>query len=118
MNRTKISLFHVCLIMRSSRKETNLKGNPKFDKNLKDTENVPIRRGKACLASTEEYFAKEVVPFAPDAWYDKKKMKVGYEIAFNKYFYKYEALRPLSEIANDILALENETKNLLNEIVE
>ncbi len=54
----------------------------------------------------------------PEAWYDKKKMKVGYEIAFNKYFYKYDALRPLSEIAADILALENETEHLLKEIVE
>ncbi len=45
-------------------------------------------------------------------------MKVGYEIAFNKYFYKYEALRPLSEIAADILALNNETENLLKDIVE
>jgi type I restriction enzyme M protein len=58
------------------------------------------------------------VPFTENSWYDKKKMKVGYEIAFNKYFYKYEALRPLSEIAADILALNNETENLLKDIVE
>ena len=66
----------------------------------------------------DEYFAREVLPFAPDAWYDKKKMKVGYEIPFNKYFYKYEELRPLSEISSDILTLQKETVNLLKEIVE
>ncbi|MGB1207034.1 MAG: N-6 DNA methylase [Chitinophagales bacterium] len=87
------------------------KGNPKANKALKDTENVPMK------ISVADYFAREVLPFAPDAWYEKNKMKVGYEIAFNKYFYKYEALRPLSEIAADILALENETEHLLKEIV-
>jgi type I restriction enzyme M protein len=66
----------------------------------------------------DEYFKREVVPFAPDAWYDKTKMKVGYEIAFNKYFYQYQALRPLSEIAADILKLEQETDGLLKEIIE
>jgi len=45
-------------------------------------------------------------------------MKVGYEIAFNKYFYQYETLRPLSNITADIIALENETEHLLKEIVE
>lgn len=90
---------------------TDKKGNPKSDKNLKDTENVPIKE------NIDEYFAREVLPFAENAWYDNKKMKVGYEISFNKYFYKYEALRSLSEIANDILAIENETENLLKEIV-
>ncbi|MEA3443331.1 MAG: class I SAM-dependent DNA methyltransferase [Bacteroidota bacterium] len=87
-------------------------GNPKSDKDLKDTENVPMKE------NIDEYFTREVLPFAENAWYDKKKMKIGYEIPFNKYFYKYEALRPLSEIANDILALQNETENLLKEIVE
>lgn len=94
------------------------KGKPKSDSSLKDTENVPMRSNKACLVATDEYFKREVIPFAPDAWYDKSKMKVGYEIAFNKYFYQYEPLRSLSEIATDILLLEQETENLLKEIVE
>jgi type I restriction enzyme M protein len=88
------------------------KGKPKSDKDLKDSENVPLKE------NIDDYFAREVLPFATDAWYDKKKMKVGYEIAFIKYFYQYEALRPLKDIAADILALENETENLLKEIVE
>lgn len=91
---------------------TDKNGNPKSDKGLKDTENVPMKE------DIDVYFKREVFPFTENAWYDKKEMKVGYEIVFNKYFYKYEALRPLKEIANDILALENETENLLKEIVE
>jgi len=91
---------------------TDKKGNLKSDKELKDSENVPLKE------NIDDYFAREVLPFAPDAWYDKKKMKIGYEIPFNKYFYQYEALRPLDQIAADILALENETENLLKEIVE
>ncbi|PKP18866.1 MAG: SAM-dependent DNA methyltransferase [Bacteroidetes bacterium HGW-Bacteroidetes-23] len=88
------------------------KGKPKSDSSLKDIENVPMKD------SIEAYFKKEVLPFAPDAWYDKTKMKVGYEIAFNKYFYKYEGLRSLTDIAADILLLEQETDGLLKEIIE
>lgn len=87
------------------------KGKPKSDKDLKDTENVPLNE------NINDYFAREVLPFAPDAWYDKKKMKVGYNIPFTKYFYEYEPLRNLEEIENDIMALENETDGLLKEIV-
>jgi type I restriction enzyme M protein len=87
------------------------KGKPKADTSLKDIENVPMKE------SIEEYFKREVLPFALDAWYDKTKMKVGYEIAFNKYFYQYEGLRSLNEIAKDILLLEQETDGLLKEII-
>jgi type I restriction enzyme M protein len=102
------------------------KGKHKSDSSLKDIENVLMRgvgvgRDKVCLVSTlticDEYFKREVLPFAPDAWYDKTKMKVGYEIAFNKYFYQYEGLRSLQDIANDILKLEQETDGLLKEII-
>lgn len=88
------------------------KGKPKSDINLKDIENVPVKE------SIVDYFKREVLPFAPDAWYDKTKMKVGYEIAFNKYFYQYQPLRSLDEIAADIMQLEKETDGLLKEIVE
>lgn len=87
------------------------KGKVKADSSLKDIENVPMKE------SIEVYFKREVLPFAPDAWYDKTKMKVGYEIAFNKYFYKYKGLRPLSDIAKDIVTLEQETDGLLKEII-
>ena len=90
---------------------TDSKGKPKSDSSLKDIENVPMKE------SIADYFKKEVLPFAPDAWYDKTKMKVGYEIAFNKYFYQYEGLRSLKDIAADILLLEQETDGLLKEII-
>ena len=88
------------------------KGKPKSDKELKDTENVPMKE------DIQEYFEREVLPFAPDAWYDKSKMKLGYEISFTKYFYKHEPLRDLADIENDIMQLEKETDGLLKEIVE
>lgn len=91
---------------------TDAKGKPKSDISLKDIENVPMKE------NISEYFKREVLPFAPDAWYDKTKMKVGYEIAFNKYFYQYQPLRSLDAIAADILQLEQETDGLLKEIVE
>jgi len=96
---------------------TDSKGKPKSDSSLKDIENVTMRKDKACLVLCDEYFKREVLPFAPDAWYDKTKMKVGYEIAFNKYFYQYEGLRSLQAIAADILTLEQETDGLLKEII-
>ena len=88
------------------------KGNPKSDSTLKDTENVPMNE------NIDDYFKREVLPFSPNAWYDKAKMKLGYEIAFNKYFYQYEQVRGLDQISKDILALEAETDGLLKEIVE
>lgn len=88
------------------------KGKPVSDPDQKDIENVPMKE------SIDAYFKREVLPFAPDAWYDKGKMKVGYEIAFNKYFYQYQPLRSLADIAADIVQLEKETDGLLKEIVE
>jgi type I restriction enzyme M protein len=87
------------------------KGNPKSDSELKDFEKVPMKE------KIKDYFKKEVLPFAPDAWYDDKKMKVGYEISFTKYFYKHDPLRDLADIEKDIMMLEKETDGLLNEIV-
>jgi type I restriction enzyme M protein len=91
---------------------TDNKGRPKADSSLKDIENVPMKE------PIDNYFKREVLPFAPDAWYDKTKMKVGYEIAFNKYFHQYEGVRSLKDIAADILLLEQETDGLLKEIIE
>jgi type I restriction enzyme M protein len=94
------------------------KGKPTSDSALKDIENVPMQKGIKRSILIDDYFRKEVLPFAADAWYDADKMKLGYEIAFNKYFYQYEGLRPLSSIAADILLLEQETEGLLKEIIE
>jgi type I restriction enzyme M protein len=95
-------------------------GNPKSDSNLRDAENVPLKKGQ--VISTEEdideYMKKEVLPHVPDAWVDHSKTKVGYEINFTKYFYEYKPLRSLKEIRADILALEKETEGMLKEIIE
>jgi len=88
------------------------KGKKQPDSSLRDTENVPLNE------DIDEYFAREVLPFAPDAWIDKKKSKVGYEIPFTRYFYKYEAPKPSAEIMAEILKLEKELNGSLAEIFE
>lgn len=89
------------------------KGNRQPDKDLTDTEQIPINYKGGIKA----FFEKEVLPYAPDAWIDDTKTQIGYEISFTKHFYKPVALRPLAEIKADILALESETDGLLNEIL-
>ena len=86
------------------------KGKTQADSALRDTENVPLTE------DIEEYFAREVLPFAPDAWIDKAKSKVGYEIPFTRYFYKYEAPRPSAEIMAEILEIEKELDGALAEV--
>jgi len=88
------------------------KGNPKSDPALKDIENIPLKD------DIQEFFEREVLPFAPDAWYDDKETKIGYEINFAKYFYKHIPPRALGDIAKDIFAIEQETEGLLKEIIE
>ena len=66
---------------------------------------------------SEAFIRREVLPYAPDAWYDAASVKVGYEISFTRHFYNPQQLRTLEEIRADILALEDETEGLLAEIV-
>jgi type I restriction enzyme M protein len=87
-------------------------GKPKSDSSLRDYERVPLSE------DIEEYFSREVEPHLPDSWIDFDKSKVGYEINFTKYFYQYKPLRSSEEITNDLLKLEEESQNLLNQIVE
>ena len=87
------------------------KGNKKANGSLRDFENIPLQE------DIEAYFKREVLPHVPDAWIDHSKTKVGYEINFTKYYYKYKPLRSLSEIRKDILALEKETDGLIKEII-
>ena len=88
------------------------KGKPQADTALRDTENVPLKE------DIEEYFKREVLPFAPNAWIDEKKSKIGYEIPFTRYFYKYEAPRPSSEIMAEIMELELELSGSLEEVFD
>ena len=89
------------------------------DSNLRDFENVPL------LEDINEYFAHEVLPHVPDAWIDTKKRDerdggvgiVGYEINLTRYFYEYKAPRSLAQIKADILALEQRTAGMIQEIL-
>jgi len=83
------------------------------DTDLRDTEQIPqLEEG-----GIDAFLRREVLPSAPDAWYDPATIKIGYEISFTRYFYKPQPLRTLEEIRVDILALEKETEGLLDEIL-
>ena len=95
-----------------------VKGKPSVveyepDTDLRDTEQVPLMEE----GGIEAFLRREVLPYAPDAWYVPDKVKIGYEISFTRHFYKPQPLRPLEEIRSEILALERETEGLLGEIV-
>ena len=83
------------------------------DSHLRDTERVPLLEE----GGVEAFLRREVLPYAPDAWYVPDSVKTGYEVSFTRYFYKPEPLRTLEEIRAGILALEQETEGLLGEIV-
>lgn len=78
------------------------KGKPEPDASKRDTENVPLNE------DIDSYFNREVLPYNPDAWIDKSKIKVGYEIPFTRYFYKYEAPEKADVIADRIVAMETD----------
>ena len=83
------------------------RGKPVPDANLRDTENVPLTE------DVESYFKREVLPYAPDAWIDEKKTKVGYEIPMTRYFYEYQAPEKTEDIMARITALEQEISRSL-----
>ena len=83
------------------------KGKPIADSELRDTENVPLTE------DIHEYFQREVIPFAPDAWIDESKTKIGYEIPFTRYFYKYVPPRPSDEVLSEIMTLQKDLEQTL-----
>ena len=83
------------------------------DTALRDTEQIPLKEGDGI----EGFLRREVLPYAGDAWYVAKSVKIGYEISFNRYFHRPEPMRTLDEIGHDILAVERETEGLLLEIL-
>ncbi len=94
-------------------------GKPEPDPELRDFELVPLKE------DWREYVAREVTPFVPDAWVDetyrddadKQVGRVGYEINFNRYFYRYVPPRPLAEIDAELKTLEADIASLLKEAV-
>ncbi len=119
---------------------TDAKGKPEPDADLRDTENVPLpsgialplpidyegKKNKGKVDATalldlvqdhcEAYLKAEVLPYRPDAWIDHSKIRVGYEIPFNRHFYQYEPPRPLAKIETDIKDLEREIMTMLEAV--
>ena len=83
------------------------------DTDLRGTEQIPLQEE----GGVEAFLRREVLPHAPDAWYQADSVRVGYEISFTRYFYKPKPMRTLAEIRADILASERETDGLLAEIL-
>jgi len=111
------ALFKAILMALAERDETadictDAKGNPEPDLELRDYENVPLKEDVA------EYMKREVLPHLPDAWVDETKTKIGYEINFNRYFYKYTPPRPLEEIEADLKKIEKEIADMIAEVTE
>lgn len=98
--------YYKITVERPERDETGnivlKKGKPVPDASLRDTENVPMTE------DIEDYFQREVLPYAPDAWIDAKKTKVGYEIPMTRYFYEYQAPEPVEDIMARITELEKD----------
>jgi len=108
-------LFKAILMALSERDETadvclDNKGYPEPDTELRDYENVPLKE------DIKEYMVREVLPHVPDAWVDESKTKIGYEINFNRYFYKYTPPRPLEQIEADLKQIEQEIADMLAEV--
>ena len=99
---------------------TDKKGNPEHDTDLRDHELMPLSE------DWRDYVQREVLPYVPEAYVDETYTdakdggvgRVGYEINFNRYFYKYVPPRPLEEIDAELKALEAEIAGLLQEVVE
>jgi len=82
------------------------------ESDLRDTENVPLKE------NIHEYFLKEVKPHVNEAWINLDNTKIGYEISFNKYFYKHMPLRDIEEVTQDILELEKQSDGLIADILK
>ena len=83
------------------------------DAELRDTEQIPLQSE----GGIEGFLQREVLPYAPDAWFVPDSVKVGYEISFNRYFYKPAPMRSLEDIRADIVAVEREAEDLVRDIV-
>ena len=87
------------------------KGKPQADSSKRDTESIPWKE------DITAYMKKNVLPYAPDAWIDDKKTKIGYEIPFTREFYKYVAPRKSDEIYASLLDLDRQEQELMAKII-
>lgn len=83
------------------------------DTALRDTEQIPLKED----GGIDAFLRREVLPYAPDAWYRAKSVKIGYEVSFTRHFYRPEPMRTTGEIRADILALQEETADLMGDIL-
>ena len=86
-------------------------------KNIYESENpnhIPYVSSK----DIDDYYEREVKPHLPDSWMDRNKDKIGYEINFTKYFYRYKPLRSLEDITQDLLKLDEEIEGTMKEILD
>jgi type I restriction enzyme M protein len=111
-NANERKLFRDVFTKRNPEAKEVLKAKNLFepDPELRDYENIPLE------TDIEEYFKREVLPHLPDAWMDRTKDKVGYEINFNQYFFEFNSPRSLEIINNELKIVEDEIFNLLNKI--
>ena len=98
--------------------ETTIDGTPtvvefESDSKLRDTEQIPLVEE----GGIEAFLRREVLPYAKDAWYVPKRVKIGYEVSFTRYFYKPPPMRTLEEVRADILTLEKDTQGMLDQIL-
>ncbi len=99
-------------LVKEGKVQINKDGSIKADAQLRDHERIPLG------TDIDAYFDKEVKPHLPQAWMDRNSDKVGYEINFTKYFYKYQPLRSVDDITRELLVLEEKAEGLLKEIVD
>ncbi len=89
---------------------TNKKGEPVANKELTESEQIPL------IENVEDYMKKEIYKYAPNAWIDESKTKMGYEISFTKYFYEYKEPRKTEDIMKEILELDLKLDGVLKEL--
>ena len=112
--RKKLLRDYLTYISEDAEPVLDSKGNMEPDKNLKDSEQIPMLYD----GGIEGFLEKEIKPYIPDAWIDEKSASIGYELSFTKYFYKPVELRPVEDIINDLKALEKESDGVLAGIME
>lgn len=112
--RKKLLRDYLTYISEDAEPVLDSKGNMEPDKNLKDSEQIPMLYD----GGIKGFLEKEIKPYIPDAWIDEKSASIGYELSFTKYFYKPVELRPVEDIIKDLKALEKESDGVLAGIME
>lgn len=112
--RKKLLRDYLTYISEDAEPVLDSKGSMEPDKNLKDSEQIPMLYD----GGIKGFLEKEIKPYIPDAWIDEESASIGYELSFTKYFYKPVELRPVEDIIKDLKALEKESDGVLAGIME